>query len=221
MKVGTDSVLLGAWADVNGCQHILDLGTGCGIIALMAAQRAPEAKVTGVELDPNATLDALDNARRSPFAARVETICADILRFTPDVPPQCLLSNPPYFEEELLPPSSARATARHTTAGISFPALVATARRLLQHGEEPRRLAIILPTQAITRFHPLATLHGFALEHRTDVVTKPGKPAKRTLLSYVLNPTERPSEQTDELILMDTYGNRSEAYSRLCRDFYL
>ena len=64
MKVGTDGVLLGAWADVAGCHHITDIGCGSGLIALMAAQRAPEARVTGVEIDPEAVADAAP--RRQP-----------------------------------------------------------------------------------------------------------------------------------------------------------
>ena len=59
MKVGTDGVLLGAWADVAGCRHITDIGCGSGLIALMAAQRAPKAWVTGVEIDPEAARDAM------------------------------------------------------------------------------------------------------------------------------------------------------------------
>ena len=80
MKVGTDAVLLGAWADVEDSQRILDVGCGSGVVTLMAAQRAPHAVVTGVELDEAAAADAAANARRSPFAERVDIVCADILR---------------------------------------------------------------------------------------------------------------------------------------------
>ena len=112
MKVGTDGVLLGAWADVAGCRHITDIGCGSGLIALMAAQRAPEARVTGVEIDPEAVADAQANVAASPFAHRTEIVLADVCRYAAPAPKSdCLLRNPPYHEEDLLPPVTSRATA--------------------------------------------------------------------------------------------------------------
>ena len=70
-RVGTDGVLLGAWAKVENRCHILDIGTGTGLIALMAAQREPKAHVVGVEIDPEAALQARENVSHSPFAERV------------------------------------------------------------------------------------------------------------------------------------------------------
>lgn len=67
MKIGTDGVLLGAWARVDGsCGHVIDVGTGSGLVALMMAQRYPGVRVTGVDVDPDACLDACDNAKASP-----------------------------------------------------------------------------------------------------------------------------------------------------------
>ena len=82
MKVGTDGVLLGAWATVAGARRILDVGCGSGLIALMAAQRAGEAQVVGVEIDGGAAADARCNVAASPFADRVEVVEADVLQFT-------------------------------------------------------------------------------------------------------------------------------------------
>ena len=71
MKVGTDSVLLGAWAGVEGARSILDVGTGTGVVALMAAQRNRSAMIDAVEIDPQAALEATLNFRRSPWADRL------------------------------------------------------------------------------------------------------------------------------------------------------
>lgn len=76
MKVGTDGVLLGAWA--QGGRRVLDIGTGTGVVALMMAQRFPEATVTAVELDPDAALQARQNADDSPFAARIRIVQGDV-----------------------------------------------------------------------------------------------------------------------------------------------
>lgn len=265
MKVGTDGVLLGAWADLAGCRHIVDLGAGSGLIALMAAQRAPAAHVSAVEIDPEAVADALNNVKHSPFAGRIDVVCENMLAFSPPAaaattenaraaspaasaareggsdghagcrrqPIDCVLTNPPYFEEELLPPDAARATARHT-AGLSFAALIHTAKRLLTPAAAlsaaPARFALILPTPAVAHFSPMCLLHGFTLRRRTDVVTKAGKQPKRTLLEYALKAPEATllraadataAPQTDTLSLMTADGARSPEYAALCKDFYL
>ena len=96
MKVGTDAVLLGAWADVEDSQRILDVGCGSGVVTLMAAQRAPHAVVTGVELDEAAAADAAANAHRSPFAERVDIVCADILKLAAEAEPAIRLTRSRY-----------------------------------------------------------------------------------------------------------------------------
>ena len=220
MKVGTDGVLLGAWADVEGCRHITDIGCGSGLIALMAAQRAPNAWVTGVEIDPEAARDAMANVAASPFAHHTEIVLADVCRYAATAPKaDCLLSNPPYHEEDLLPPGMARATARHTSGGgMGFEALLRAVCQLLEPNNPHARFSLILPTQALARFLPLAAVHGLYVTRRTDVVTRPGKPPKRTLLE--LRPHPAPMRH-DELVLVGDDGGRSEAYANLCRDFYL
>ena len=220
MKVGTDGVLLGAWADVVGCSHILDLGCGSGLIALMAAQRNRNAQITGVEIDPSAVLDARDNVEHSPFAAQIQIECADILHYTSTSEPlDCIISNPPYYEEDLLPPSATRAAARHTQGGgLTFAALLKSVDALLPMDNTNARFAVILPTQSLTRFLPLATLHNLHLTRRTSVVTRPNKPCKRTLLEF--RRIQAPL-RSDELILIDEHGGRSAQYETLCQDFYL
>lgn len=240
MKVGTDGVLLGAWADVTDTRRILDIGCGSGLIALMAAQRAPLAQVDGVEIDEAAAADARLNASQSPFAPRVRIFCADILTWnglSDGEPPaertegrlhyDCLLSNPPYHEEDLLPPSLQRAAARHTAGGgLTFPALLRSAVRLLDTDSPASRLCLVLPAPALRSFLPLAAVHGLVPVRRTDVVTRPGKPPKRVLLefrfpAFVASLSGTFTQQTDELVLVAPDGSRSAAYSELCRDFYL
>ncbi|MGM9693699.1 MAG: tRNA1(Val) (adenine(37)-N6)-methyltransferase [Alloprevotella sp.] len=242
MKVGTDAVLLGAWADVEGCRRILDVGCGSGVVTLMAAQRAVRATVTGVEIDEAAAADAQANARRSPFAERVDIVCADILKLA--VPAEdecfekeenakktgrfdCILSNPPYHEEDLLPPLASRAAARHTSGGgLTFEALLRAVSRLLASSPSPEcaegtaepRFCVILPAAAAKRFTTLAAVHGLWAERRTEVVTRLGKQPKRILLRFS---RRHGACEEDTLELLRSDGKRSLAYDRLCRDFYL
>ena len=77
MKVGTDGVLLGAWAKVEECQRILDVGTGTGLIALMAAQRS-QAHVTAIDLDEGAVAQAQENVAASPWKQRIRVVAMDM-----------------------------------------------------------------------------------------------------------------------------------------------
>lgn len=222
MKVGTDGVLLGAWAEadpVNTCR-VLDIGTGSGLIALMLAQRLPEASVVGIDVVPEAVEAARRNAAASPFSERLEMVCADVCRYQPENGElfDAVVSNPPYHTEELLPPSAARAAARHTAA-LSFAALFVHARRLLRQGGV---FALIVPAAALKEVNGEAMLNGFSLTRRTSVVTRPGKPPKRELLQFVLGAAPQ-SPLCDTLPLMPADGSnaRSEAYAALTKDFYL
>ena len=258
MKVGTDGVLLGAWAGVEGARRILDVGCGSGLIALMAAQRNASARVVGVEIAPEAVADARLNVARSPFASRVVVEQGDVVspavvaRLLAHGPFDCVVSNPPYHEEELLPPSAGRAAARHTDSGLSFEALLHVVARVSGPASEvwqsasqvegvansvPQRVGevfscdraewraprfcVVLPTAAVSRFVALAAAYGFCPERRTDVVTRPHKSPKRSLLSFLLRPQEPVVQTVDVLPLLAEDGGRSEAYARLCRHFYL
>lgn len=222
MKVGTDGMLLGAWSRAEGCRSLLDIGCGCGLVALMLAQRNGGAAVTGVEIDAPSAADAVRNAHGSPFAGRVEIVKADVTRLDFGLRRfDCIVSNPPYHEEELLPPAAGRAVARHTAGGgLTFAALLRVVARWLAPPPAPSRFSVVLPASARERFETLALLHGLYLVRRTDVVTRPGKPPKRVLLEFR---RERPLSpcQPDTLALVGDDGRRSEAYDALCRDFYL
>ena len=102
MKVGTDGTLLGAWAAApSGQCRILDIGTGTGLIALMMAQRYPEAEVTGIDIDEDAVAQADENVRLSPFSERVRIYRQDIVNFTDIIGFDAIVSNPPYFVDSL------------------------------------------------------------------------------------------------------------------------
>ena len=112
MKVGTDGVLLGAWAGVRPSdRRILDVGTGTGLIALMMAQRAPEALITGVDVEE--VSQARENAAASPWGGRVVFEQCPVQEFAPDERFDLILSNPPFFVAEgrfavILPTDEAR-----------------------------------------------------------------------------------------------------------------
>ena len=84
MKVGTDGVLLGSWADLTESKHILDIGTGTGLIALMAAQRNSQAQIDAIEIDEDACRQALENVQASPWQNRINIFHGRIQDFQPE-----------------------------------------------------------------------------------------------------------------------------------------
>lgn len=217
MKVGTDGVLLGAWADVEGCRRILDIGCGSALVALMVAQRVEDAQVVGVEIDVPAARQAAENCAASPFADRLSVVCTDIANYEDDDKFDCILSNPPFFEESLLPPDARRAAARHTQ-GLTGKCLIAHAKRLMRPGA---LFHVVLPSISKEAFVGQCALQGLSLRKQTEVVTREGKTPKRVLLSFV-NDVAPQRPLRDTLVLLDRYSNdRSEAYATLTKDFYL
>lgn len=218
MKVGTDGVLLGAWAEKPVGEHILDIGGGCGLVSLMMAQRYESANVVAVEIDPQAAEQAAENFARSPFSSRLTSVCADIRDFEPaaGVLYDCVVSNPPFFTEMLLPPSERRSVARNSSA-LPFDVLISQARRLMR---SEAYFHVILPHAEADRFISLCAVQGLSLLERTDVCTKEGKNPKRTLLRLVNH--VRPTQPLrSRFLLCDVDGKRSQQYQDWTRDFYL
>lgn len=218
MKVGTDGVLLGAWAEVGEAQFLLDIGTGSGLIALMCAQRS-YAKITAIEIDQPAALQARENIASSPFAPRIEVITADIRQFETAEPFDTIVSNPPYFIDSLRPPNAQRSQARHTHE-LSFPVLIEKSSQLLRFGGT---LQLILPYDTTPYIISVCAEYQLHLTNHTAVITKKGKAPRRSLLRFQKNDLYRadilPKEET--LILYDENNHRTPDFQRLTTDFYL
>lgn len=208
MKVGTDGVLLGAWAPSGS--RILDVGTGSGLIARMLMQRCPEAEVEGIDIDEAAVAQAKENGVRA-FQARLQDWKSDIGNCY-----DLIVSNPPYFQNSLKNPDRGRELARHTDS-LGYEELIAHSARLLK---EEGQLALILPAEAEEEIRNLAAPYSLFPTHITRVYSKETKPARRVILAFsrknsIVGLIE------DSLVLEDEKGGRSAAYSKLCEEFYL
>lgn len=213
MKVGTDGVLLGAWADVARARDILDIGTGTGLISLMMAQRCA-ARIRAVDIDADAVEQACENVDASPWKDRIEVELQDIRHFAPGVLFDLIVSNPPYFVDSLKSPDGRRNTARHTDS-LDFEALVAAAARLL-HPEGV--FSVIIPTDGRECFLRSAACHGLHLSRQTLVHTKCGAEPKRVLLSLKFKVAEC---LADDLTIELSRHVYTEEYKALTKDFYL
>lgn len=214
MKVGTDGVLLGAWADVENSRTILDVGTGSGLIALMVAQRS-DADVVAMDISADAVRQAEYNVARSPWSERIEVRLGDIRTMTFDHQFDHIVSNPPYFDEPLLSPDAERNLARHTST-LSFDELISVAERLLVVGG---RLSVVLPSEGAARFRR-AAFERLWLVRQMDVATKQGEAVKRTLMEFTKS--DKPAMPRCETITIHSSdGSYSDDYRRLTQDFYL
>ena len=160
MKVGTDGVLLGAWGCVEG-KRILDIGTGTGLIALMAAQRNPEAEVLGIDIDEAAILQAIENVAESPFSNRVSCLLCDLMAFQIDNSKcfDAILCNPPFFTEDTLPDNKSRALARNNKS-LPFELLIPKVASLLANDGT---FSLIIPSQLATELVGLCLIEGLHL----------------------------------------------------------
>ena len=213
MKVGTDGVLLGAWApECIAGGRILDIGTGTGVMAIMAAQRNPSARIVGVEIDDMSALQARENAEASPWADRVEIVNADIRSYEAAAPFDLVISNPPYFVDSLKSPDSGRTTARHTVS-LDFGELMSAVERLLA---PDGRFAVIVPAEAVSRVVASGCL---ALRRRCDVRSKPSAGPIRTMMEFAAGYCGAP--EFSELTIGDGKGGYTAEYVVLTRDIYL
>lgn len=213
MKVSTDGILLGAWADLNGAKTLLDIGTGTGLLALMCKQRAPHLKVSAVEVDEAAYQQAVQNCQQSPWPD-ISIYHQPIQQFEAAGLFDCVIANPPYFNQSLKGDNAARNAARHTD-GLSFAELIA-AFRLLSH--QHSRFNLILPTTEAQLFITLAHQQGLYLNRFCQVQATAHKAFTRGLMTF----SHKQSEiSTTQLCIRASDNSYTPQYQALCREFYL
>lgn len=222
LKVGVDGVLVGAWADVSEAKRILDVGTGCGLIALMAAQRQPYALVTGIDIDADSVDEANLNAFQSPWSERVairQTDFADITARPVEGQYDLILSNPPFFDSGVKEAETARLKARHQ-GELSPSSLLTESIRILATGG---KLAMITSAESGDTLRKEAASLGYRLERECLVRGHVNAPFKRILMEWRFQPggTEYSETESTFLTLETSPGVPTEEYRSLCRDFYL
>lgn len=216
MKVGTDGTLLGAWAAAPQAPgRILDIGTGTGLIALMMAQRFPEALVTAIDIDEMAVSQAAENIAASPFADRISVVAADVQTFRTAEKFDSIVCNPPFFEDSLTCPDPQRTEARHTVT-LGYRQLMEAAFRLLAI---TGRLSVIIPADCRSRLESEAHLAGFFVSRVCSVQTTPSKPPKRYMIEFAKTPVNEVDMTTG--IIEISPQVRSDWYRQLTEDFYI
>ena len=215
MKVGTDGVLLGAWANCENAKNILDIGTGTGLIALMLAQRS-NGKIDALEIDEVACKQAKENVENSLWRERINIVNKSFQDFSKTAHKKydLIVSNPPYFQNSLFAPDEKRTNARHNS-NLELEDIIDGAKLLDEEGI----LSIILPYLEGNMF----ILKSFEKElyciRQTKVLPKPNREPKRLLLEFMK--IKKPLIEQEIIIELNKRHEYSEAYKNLTKDFYL
>lgn len=215
MKVGMDSVILGSWTDTAKVRKILDVGTGTGILAIMMAQRVPEAHITAVEIDPAACRDARNNVQNCPWKNRIDVIPADV-RSTEQTPSyDLIISNPPYFTGGITNPDVQKAIARHAMLLTTDELFKLANKVLVANGQ----IGMIFPFEHLDIYISAAVRSGFHLVKELRIGPAAGKPFHRVAGMF-----SRQFQETDRecLFLRNPIDHTyTTAYKTLTKDFYL
>lgn len=219
MKVGTDGVLLGAWAPIDQKpQSVLDIGTGTGLVALMIAQRSSAGIVDAIEIDENAHEQATGNFENSPWNDRLFCFHGSLDDFMDDLEDEeydLIVANPPFYSENVASGNEARDKARQSQS-LPFADLCEAASVLLAQGGI---FAVIIPFKEEPYFLTLAASNGLFAKKITHVKGTPGAEIKRSLLAFSATPTD--NAVTDELIIETSRHQFTPDYIALTRDFFL
>jgi len=215
MKVGTDAVLLGAWANVKHANRILDIGTGSGVISLMIAQRSqPSVHIDAVEIEHLDAEQAKENVLNSPWPDRISVYESSIQNFSSQSNYDVIISNPPYFNNGFQPPNQKRSQTRHTIA-LDFDSLLKSIIRLLK---KDGTFNVILPYTEGLEFIALAEHHQLFCSRLWNFRSRKEKPIERLLLEFRFKLFDK---EEDEVIHYEKDEAWTNVYKALTKDFYL
>lgn len=240
MKIGVDAVLLGAWAARNSIfsikgssdrllipgknlkvEKILDVGTGCGVIALILAQRFQDAMILGIDIDLPSIEEAKKNFINSGWSQRLNI---ENLNFPKELnlitdKYDLIVSNPPFFDSGLAQPQSRREKARHT-GDLSIFSLIDNSAKLLN---DNGRITMIFPTEFLEKALQRGDAGGLVLKRICFVKNNAGRPEKRVMTELFRqgNILEKEGEIEETHLTLFEKGEPTPEYRALCKDLYL
>ena len=216
MKVGTDAVLLGAWAVPPLSGNILDVGTGCGILALMMAQKSA-ANIKAIDIHEPSIEQAAQNFSLSPWPDRLEAVYANIRDFGLNHAGcfDFIISNPPFFLNSLKPKQPKLLIAKHADSDFIDMFLDGVVSLLTPTG----KIALIIPAQIFDNINRKMHNAGLFPVRKAKVFSKPGMAPARIMVEATLNKAESVAEES--IVIMDSMQHYTWDYKKLTQDFYL
>ena len=216
MKIGTDAILLARWVDVSDNDEVLDIGTGCGLIPLMLAQKGIKS-VDAVEIDSDSYEEAAQNFSNSAWKSQISAIHADVKDYAVQSLKKydLIVSNPPFFFGDNIPEKAKKGLARHTNT-LSYNDLLISVKKLLK---PEGRFALVLPARESRTFLKDAENHGFYLQKEMKIVPIEGKEPNRINMQLVVNHVDNVESET--FVLRTTDHSFTKYYKDFLKDYYL
>ena len=215
MKVGTDAVLLGAWVTVKPDDWVLDIGTGCGILPLMLAQKGV-SQVDAVDIDEASIEEATINFKASQWRDHLKAYCSDIVDFQTDMRYDLIVSNPPFFNRFSKCDSERKSRTRHNDAGLSYAIICSEVCRLMK---PEGRFAEVLPLDVSSDFLNTALQFGLYLHNRMTIIPIAGKAPNRVNLELGFGKTEKVREEN--FVIRNADNHFTAQYNEFLKDYYL
>lgn len=212
LKVGTDSMILGSLCNWENPSHLLDIGTGTGVLALMCAQRFAFQSVTGLEISEEAFVDAQINAANNPFPPAISVIRQAVQEYDPGTTFDAIISNPPFFENSSKNHDAQKSLARHTES-LSFAELIAAISRLLS---TEGKAWMILPHESQEHIMQLGLDHQLFV---SDLIHLSGKPERPTRIILAFTKQQAVVCESS-LCIRNENGTYTEEYKELTREFH-
>lgn len=217
MKIGTDSVLLGAWTSLDDePNYILDIGAGTGVLALMMAQRSFSETIDAIEIDDDAYEQCVENFEQSPWADRLFCYHASLEEFVEEIEDKydLIISNPPFFNDTYKSDNEQRDLARFTDA-MPFRHLIESVSKLLS---KDGLFSVIIPFSEEKDFIVLASKEHLFPKRILRVKGSPSTEIKRSLIEFSFKEVEA---DISELIIETSRHQYTDEYFNLTKDFYL
>ena len=216
MKIGTDAIVLARWVEVNDNDDVLDIGTGCGLIPLMLAQKGIKS-ADAVELDKDSYEEAAQNFDNSAWKSKLFAINDDIRLYAETCPKKydLIVSNPPFFFGDNIPVKAKKGLARHTNT-LSYNDLLIAVKKLLK---PDGRFTLVLPARESLTFLKDAENQGFYLKKELKIVPIEGKESNRINMQLVVNQVDKIESET--FVLRNQDHTFTKYYKDFLKDYYL
>lgn len=216
MRTGTDAILLGAWSDPVKSKSILEIGTGCGVISLMLAQKS-QAQITSIDIDPESIVQAECNFRNSPWKERLKAVNVSLQEFisSSDKKFDLIITNPPFFIDSLKSPHEKKNRAKHSS-DLSQQELIEGVKHFL---EPQGSFLLILPAAENERFSGLAAESGLFLQQELKVKPKAGKAVNRILSRFGFQQGVQPV--VEELVIRDSDNSFTRDYIGFTKEYHI
>lgn len=216
MKVGTDANLLAIWADLVEVKRALDVGTGCGIIALLVASRS-EAVVDAIEMEPDSAQEAAQNFKESPFSSRLHLIQDDFIHYASQQPPayDLVVSNPPFFINDFRPEDQKWRNARHGDR-LNYHQLCRSTASLLK---PDGRFCLVLPYLESKTFLKIAAESALFLNRQMVIFPKRGALPNRVNMEFRFRQTQHPV--TEKFIIREEHNTYTQQFIHFMKDYYI